>query len=163
MKRLFLIFLVLLLSLGAASSLADKSPAAARLGSEVNARHLVSHEGAFTDGIPKMAETFNRDGEHLHCCGSRGSLWDTPQKGQNTGHLYPGSKIATLEKNSEFELVKVEQYKGRYYANVRVYEDDRPIRSGWVNADYIACSCSDFSEQEEVPEYQETSLSFSLR
>ena len=100
MKRLFLIFLVLLLSLGAASSLADKSPAAARLGSEVNARHLVSHEGAFTDGIPKMAETFNRDGEHLHCCGSRVSLWDTPQKGRIPVIFTPAAKSPLWKKTA---------------------------------------------------------------
>ncbi|MBQ7486950.1 MAG: hypothetical protein IJT77_05625 [Clostridia bacterium] len=161
--HLLSICLIIAMLLMPLSALADPSPAVQKVGSNAAAQHLCTHIGAFTDGVPYYYETFNGDDEHIFCCGSRVSMWDTPQKGENTGSLYPGSKIGTLEKNSQFELVKVESYRGKNYAMIRVYEGDAIRLVGWVSADYIACSCTDFSEGEEVPEHSPASLTYHLR
>ncbi|MBQ8092968.1 MAG: hypothetical protein IJ242_05260, partial [Clostridia bacterium] len=150
----FLILFVFVSGIGAA----DPSPAVQAVGKDAAARHLSTHTGAFTDGIKTYYDRFNQDGEHIFCTGSRVSMWDTPQKGDNVGSLYPGIKIGTLEKNSQFELVKVESFKGRYYAMIRIYEDELIRLVGWVSADYIGCSCTDFSEGEDIYEYQPVSL-----
>ena len=161
--HLFFACLTAFLLLAPLTAYADPSPAVQKIGKDAAAQHLCTHVGAFTDGVPVLYDTYNGEEEHIFCCGSRVSMWDTPQKGDNTGSLYPGSKIGTLEKNSEFELVKVESYRGRNYAMVRVYQGDAIRLVGWVSADYIACSCTDFSEREEVPEYSPVSLDYHLR
>ena len=157
MKAHWLLFLLLLLL--PTGGLADKSTAAQQLGSEAAARHLMTHLSSATAGVtlPEPGNTV------LVCCGSRVSMWDTPMKGSHTGHLYPGSKVGTLEKNSEFELCQVENYNGKFYAMVRIYKDGYVRGSGWVLSDYVQCTCTDFTAQEDVPVYGGTSLTFDLR
>ncbi len=161
MKHLiFALFLCLALPL---SALADPSKAVQTVGEAAAAAHLITHEGAFTDGLPEKVNMYNRDGEHICCTGSRVAMWDTPQKGDNVGTLYPGSRVGYLNKTDEFELVRVRSYRGKYYAQVRIYDGDAITLSGWVNANYISCSCTDYSETEEIPEHETISLSYHLR
>lgn len=163
MKYLLSILILLLLLTLPFAALAAPSKAVETVGEAAAAAHLATHEGAFTDGLPDKYNMYNRDGEHIFCTGSRVSMWDTPQKGDNVGTLYPGSKVGTLEKTDEFELVQVRSYRGKYYAQVRIYNGEYIRLSGWVNANYIGCSCSDYSETEEVPEHETISLSYHLR
>ena len=76
---------------------------------------------------------------------------------------YPGGAVGKIGPETEFELIDVVAYKGAYYANIRVYEDERVVLSGFVNADYIGCDCAQIEGFEEVPVYEYVARPFSLK
>lgn len=154
--------IAMLLCALAVRGLADPSAAVQAVGSQKAAEHLRTHEGAFTDGLTEYVETFNREGEHIFCTGSRVSMWDSPQKGQKVKSIYPGSLVDYLEKTSEFELVDMVHYRNTYFALVRIYKEGLPVYTGWLNADYIGCSCTSWEDGEPVDEWTEISLTYRL-
>lgn len=147
---------------------ADKAPAAESLGSKQNAAHLVTHIYAYTDGWdgygPSACEDEGcADYGHVHCYGVRVKLWDTPNKGSSRVAYYPGGFDGRVGPDTEFQLIDVVAYKGKYYANIRVLEDGHAINSGFVDANFIGCDCEQYETFEEIPEYIHDHGAFSLK
>ncbi len=160
---LIMIFVMLLLSVPA---WAEKAPAVEACGSAQAACHLAAHLQAYThswDGQFKLLDdgekvsTLAGDGcgeyGHVHCYGRRVTMWDTPKKGDNDAVYMAGTKVGQIGPETEFQLIDVCKYRKTFYALVRVYENEKPIIAGWVNADYIGCDCTAYDEAEEIPIY----------
>ena len=167
-KTGYALLLALMLLLACAPALADKAPVAEKLGSAKAASHLVTHIYARTDGwdgvLPSHCPDEScKDYGHIHCYGRRVSLWDTPAKGDSRVSYYPGGRVGYIGPDTELELIDVVIYKGKYYANLRVYEDGRAVLSGFASADYIGCDCEKCEGFEEVYEYVHDVGGFSLK
>ena len=168
MKKHLLIILVILLLVLCAPALADKAPAAEKLGSAKNAAHLVTHIYAYTDGWSgEGPATCTDEGckeyGHVHCYGVRVRLWDTPNKGSSRVAYYPGGFDGRVGPDTEFQLIDVVTYKKKFYANLRLYHNGVAFNSGFVDADYIGCDCETYEGFEEVPEYIHDHGAFSLK
>ena len=169
MQKYVCLFL-LLGALGfAAPALADRSPLVQALGSEQAARHLSTHIYArkdHWDGTLPFAcpdETCAAYG-HVRLTGRRVTLWDSPGKGDSRVAYYPNGTTNKVGPDTEFELTNVVAYKGKYYANIRIYnENGDVVNSGFVNADYIACDCKSYDAFEDVDEYVYSFGPFSLK
>lgn len=167
MKRRFLLLFVLCLLMPLAA-LADKAPACEKLGSRKAAEHLYTHVYAYTDfwdGVhPSLCTDEGcKEYGHVHCYGVRVTLWDTPAKGTSTVPYYPFGTSGKVGPDTEFQLIDVVSYKGKYYANLRIYENDVAVASGFVNADYIGCDCKRYDKFEAVYEYDHNHGPFSLK
>lgn len=169
MKIRMLPLLALCLSLLAVPALAAKSPACESLGAQKAAEHLLSeHIYAYTcywDGETPSECTDEGCAEygHLHCYGRQVSVWDTPKKGKSRVAYYPHGSSSKIGPDTEFQLIDVVAYKGKYYANIRVLDDYKPLVSGFVSADYVGCSCEVYEGFEAVPEYDVDFGAFDLR
>ena len=168
MKKGFMLLLALCFALPAACALADKAPACVKLGSERAAEHLYTHVYAYTDywsgeGPSACTDEGCRIYGHVHCYGVRVTLWDTPAKGDSRVAYYPFGTTGKVGPDTEFQLIDVVSYKGRYYANLRIHEDGAAVASGFVNADYIGCDCEGYEAVEEVPQYDHDHGAFSLK
>ena len=168
MKHRLSLIITLCLSLFAAPALAVKAPACEQLGSQHAAAHLVTHVYAYTDywdGYTPSSCTDEgcKEYGHVHCYGVRVTLWDTPAKGDSRVAYYPFGTSGKVGPDTEFQLIDVVAYQGKYYANIRVYEEGLAITSGFVNADYIGCDCGDYAAAEEIPEYEHNHGAFSLK
>lgn len=167
MKRGFL-WLALCLILVPGSALADKSPACVKLGAEKAAQHLYTHVYAYTDfwdGYAPAVCTDEgcREYGHVHCYGVRVTLWDTPAKGSSRVDYYPFGTSGKVGPDTQFQLIDVVVYQGKYYANLRIHEDGVAVASGFVSADYIGCDCARYEIFEEVPAYDHNHGAFSLK
>lgn len=169
MKLRFLRLLALFLLFSAPSALADKAPAALALGSRMAASHLMTHIYAYTDGWSGYGpadcpDEGCREYGHVHCYGVRVTLWDTPNKGKSRVAYYPGGTDGRIGPDSEFQLIDVVVYQGKYYANIREYRNGAAVNSGFVNADYIGCDCKSYDAfDENIPEYIHDHGPFSLK
>lgn len=166
MKRMLPLFF--LLTFLAAPALADKAPACLALGSEQAAAHLVTHIYAYTDGWSGEGPSSCPDEGcleygHVHCYGRRVTLWDTPNKGKSRVPYYPGGTDGKVGPDTEFQLIDVVTYRGKYYANIRIYRDGLAINSGFINADYVGCDCESYETFEPIPEYVHNHGPFSLK
>ena len=169
--------LLLLSLLLPAAALADPSPAVQALGSARAAEHLASHIYAYSclfdgEAPAPCADPGCPDYGHVRCCGRRVSLWDTPAKGTSRVPYYPGGTSAMVGPDTQFQLVDVVSYKGKYYACIRVEHEGYVIGSGFINADYVACDCAfregfsgweDLAAFEPLEEYVHDVGSFSLK
>lgn len=159
----------LLLLLCAPSALADKAPACEALGSARAAAHLYTHVYAYTDGwdgyTPSACTDEGcREYGHVHCYGVRVTLWDTPAGGSSRVAYYPFGSDGKIGPDTEFQLVDVVAYKGKFYANIRIERDGYVVNSGFVNADFIGCDCEAYEAfDENIPEYVHDHGAFSLR
>lgn len=169
MKIRFFVLLAAVMLIQTAPVLADQAPAAAALGSEAAAGHLATHIYAYTDGWDGYGPVTCTDEGceeygHVHCYGRRVSVWDTPRKGDQTVAYYPGTLLTRIGPDTEFQLVDVVSYKGKFYANVRILDENGSVTaSGFVNADYIGCDCESYDAVEEVPVYDSSFGPFDLR
>ena len=168
MKIRICLLLALCLLLTVSLALADKAPAVVKLGSKEAAEHLCTHIYAYTDGWSGVGPSSCPDEGckeygHVHCYGVRVTLWDTPNKGNSRVSYYPGGTDGKIGPDTEFQLTDVVFYKGKYYANVRIYHEGAAVNSGFVNADYIGCDCERWEGGEPVPEYEYTYTPFDLR
>ena len=167
MKRRWML-LGLVMVLLTVPALADKAPACELLGSEKAAQHLYTHVYAYTDfwdgytPAPCDDEGCEEYG-HVHCYGVRVTLWDTPAKGSSRVAYYPFGTSGKVGPDTQFQLIDVVSYKGKYYANLRIHEDGVAVASGFVNADYIGCDCESYETFEDVPEYEHNHGAFSLK
>lgn len=153
----------------AAPALAEPSPLAQSAGSKQAARHLVTHIYARTDGwdgaLPFLCpdETCISYG-HVRVTGQRVSLWDSPRKGSSRMACYPGGLVGHVGPETQIELTDVVAYQNRYYANIRVLDENgEAALSGFVNADYIACDCESCDAFEDVDDYTYSFGAFSLK
>ncbi|MBQ2991422.1 MAG: hypothetical protein IJD60_09085 [Clostridia bacterium] len=158
----------LVLVLSAAPALADKAPACEKLGSAQAAAHLATHIYAYTDGWNGFGPSDCPDEGclaygHVHCYGRRVTLWDTPAGGSSRVSYYPFGSDGKVGPDTEFQLVDVVTYRNKYYANIRIYENDRVVNSGFINADYVGCDCESFRGFDEVPQYEHNHGPFSLK
>lgn len=166
----------LLFCLLALTASAEKAPAVRQFGSDFAASHLLLHTEAYTEGwdglllrqkdgslVSPLADDGCEDYGHVHCYGNKVSLWDTPMRGENRVPYMPGTQLGNLYTRTEFQLVDVMLYKNRYYAMVRVMENNIVTVSGWVNADYIGCDCPKPEGGLEVYDYEEWNPVFSLK
>lgn len=157
------------LTLLSPAALADRAPACEQLGSEKAAAHLYTHVYAYTDGWDGVHPSACADEGckaygHVHCYGRRVTLWDTPAGGDSGVAYYPYGSDGKIGPDTEFQLVNVVAYKNRFYANIRIYQDERVVNSGFVNADYIGCDCEAWNTfDEDIPEYVHQPQPFSLR
>lgn len=168
MKTRMIYLLVLCLVLLAAPALAAPSPACEQLGAKKAAEHLSTHIYAYTcywDGESPSDCTDEGCAEygHLHCYGRQVSVWDTPMKGKSRVAYYPHGSSSKIGPDTEFQLVDVVEYRGKYYAGIRILVDYSPIASGFVSADYIGCTCETYEDFIPVPEYDQTFGPFDLR
>lgn len=168
MKTRLIPLIALCIVLLAAPALAAKSPACETLGEQKAAEHLSSHIYAYTcywDGENPSDCTDEGCAEygHLHCYGRQVSVWDTPMKGKSRVAYYPHGSSSKIGPDTEFQLVDVVEYRGKYYANIRILVDYDPIASGFVSADYIGCTCETYEDFIPVPEYDQTFGAFDLR
>lgn len=169
MKRcIVLLAACVLMSCLPLSALADKAPACEKLGSQKAAEHLYTHVYAYTDFwdgfTPATCEDEGcKEYGHVHCYGVRVTLWDTPAKGDSRVAYYPFGTSGKVGPDSEFQLIDVVSYKGKYYANLRIHEGGEAVASGFVSADYIGCDCESYEAFEEVPEYEHDHGPFSLK
>lgn len=168
MKKLTVSILLILLFLFPLIALADKAPACIALGSERAASHLTTHIYAYTDGWDGVIPSFCPDEGcieygHVHCYGVRVTLWDTPAKGNSRVAYYPFGTDGKIGPDTEFQLVDVVTYRGKYYANIRIHKDGYVVNSGFVSADYIGCDCESYDGFDEVPEYVHDHPAFTLR
>jgi len=168
MKRSLAILLGMVLALTVQGALADKAPACVKLGSQRAAEHLYTHVYAYTDfwdGVGPSACTDEgcEAYGHVHCYGVRVTLWDTPAKGTSTVAYYPFGTSGKVGPDTEFQLIDVVSYKGKYYANLRIHENGVAVASGFVSADYIGCDCEGYEAFEEVPAYDHNHGPFSLK
>lgn len=165
--RLSILFALCLLLL-AAPALAAKTPACESLGAQKAAEHLSTHIFAYTcywDGETPSTCTDEGCAEygHLHCYGRQVSLWDSPKKGKSRVAYYPHGSSSKIGPDTEFQLIDVVEYKGKYYAAIRVLDDYKPLVAGFVSADYIGCDCETWDEFIPVPEYDHDFGPFDLR
>ena len=166
--RVFLL-LALLLALPASAALADRAPACEALGSAKAAAHLSTHIYAYTDGWDGYTPSACTDEGceaygHVHCYGRRVTLWDTPAGGNSRVAYYPFGSDGKIGPDTEFQLVDVVVYKGKYYAGIRILQDGSVVRSGFVSADYIGCDCETFGVFDgDIPEYVHNHGAFDLR
>ena len=150
-------------------ALAAKTPACEKLGSQKAAEHLSTHIYAYTDGwdgvVPSSCPDEGcREYGHVHCYGRQVTLWDTPAKGNSRVSYYPFGTDGKIGPGTEFQLIDVVMYKNKYYANIRIYnQEGYAVNSGFVNADYIGCDCETYEGFEELPEYVHDHPAFSLR
>ena len=156
MRRL--LCLAALLCLLPMHALAAKAPAVLSLGSEAAAQHLSTHTYAYTcswsgEGPSLCPDPGCPEYGHVHCYGRRVSLWDTPAKGSSRVPYYPNGTSAMVGPDTQFQLVGVVSYKGKFYANLRVMDGDAVICSGFVNADYIGCDCAAYEGFEPLDEF----------
>lgn len=164
LTALFALCIVLL----AAPALAAQSPAREKLGAKKAAEHLATHIYAYTcywDG-ENPVECIDEDCAeygHLHCFGRQVSLWDSPLKGKSRVAHYPHGSSSKIGPDTEFQLVDVVEYKGKYYAGIRVLDDYQPLVAGFVSADYIGCNCETYEDFIPVPEYDHEFGAFDLR
>jgi len=168
LKVRFTLILSLLLFLLSAPALAAKAPAVEMLGSEKAAEHLVTHVYAYTDywdGYNPSACTDEgcADYGHVHCYGRQVTLWDTPNKGSSRVAYYPFGTDGKVGPGSEFQLIDVVTYRGKFYANIRILKDGYAVNSGFINADYVGCDCETYEGFEPVPEYVHDHGPFSLK
>jgi len=168
MKFRLIPLLTLCLLLLSSAALADKAPAVLQLGSEKAAQHLVKHIYAYTDGWSgsgpaECPDEGCKEYGHVHCYGVRVTLWDTPAKGTSTVAYYPFGTSGKVGPDTEFQLIDVVSYKGKYYANLRIHENGVAVASGFVSADYIGCDCEGYEAFEEVPAYDHNHGPFSLK
>ena len=166
MKKGLAICLCLLLL--PAAALAEKAPACVQLGSERAAQHLYAHVYAYTDawdGVnPSPCEDEGcREYGHVHCYGVRVTLWDTPAGGDSRVPYYPFGTTGKVGPDTEFQLLDVVTYRGKRFANLRIYEDGLAVASGYVNADYIGCDCERYETFEELYEFDLNYSGFSLK
>lgn len=158
----------LLFLLAAPPALADQAPACKALGSELAASHLYTHVYAYTDGWDGSTPSACTDEgckeyRHVHCYGVRVTLWDTPAKGSSRMACYPFGTVGKVGPQTEFQLLDVVSYQGKFYANIRISDNGRAVVSGFVSADYIGCDCEMYTAFEEVPEYEHNHGAFSLK
>ena len=151
-----------------APALAAKTPACEQLGAQKAAEHLSTHIYAYTcywDGENPSDCTDEGCAEygHLHCYGRQVSLWDTPMKGKSRVAYYPHGSSSKIGPDTEFQLIDVVEYRGKYYAGIRVLDDYKPLVAGFVSADYIGCDCETYDTFIPVPEYDQTFGAFDLR
>ncbi len=170
MKRRAVAHLFLCLALLAAPALADKAPACERLGSQKHAEHLYSaHIYAYTDGWRGEGKAECTDESclqygHVHCYGRRMKLWDTPAGGESRVAYYPFGYDSRVGPDTQFQLVNVVKYRGKYFANIRVLnEAGYVVNSGFITADYVGCDCETIEGFEEVGEYVHDHGAFTLR
>ena len=168
MKRCCFLFLAMMLLFLSSPALADKAPAVGLLGSEKAAQHLMTHIYAYTDfwdgeGPSACEDEGCREYGHVHCYGVRVTLWDTPKKGNSRVPYYPFGTDGRVGPTTEFQLVDVVSYKGKYYANVRLIRDGLVFNSGFISADYVGCDCESYEGFEDVPEYDHEHGPFSLK
>ena len=168
-RRSFFFLLLALFPLLCSTASAEKSPAAQALGSEQAARHLATHIYARTDGwdgaLPFLCpdETCATYG-HVRVTGRRVSLWDSPRKGSSRMVCYPGGLVGYVGPDTQIELTNVVAYQNRYYANIRVLnENGDAALSGFVSSDYIACDCESYDAFEAVDDYTYSFGAFSLK
>lgn len=168
MKIRLTCLLALLIMLLSVPALAVKAPAVLELGSKEAAEHLCTHIYAYTDYWDgELPSSCPDEGcveyGHVHCYGKPVTVWDTPKKGKSREDYYPGGASGKIGQTTEFQLIDVVEYRGKYYANIRVLEDYNPISSGFVSADYIGCTCETYEGFEPVPEYDVDFGAFDLR
>lgn len=168
MKKRLTMLLGLCLLLAPLPALADKAPACVKLGSEKAAQHLYTHVYAYTDfwdgdGLSACTDEGCKIYGHVHCYGVRVTLWDTPAKGDSRVAYYPFGTSGRVGPDTEFQLIDVVSYQGKYYANLRIHENGAAVASGFVNADYIGCDCEDYEAFEEVSAYEHNHGPFSLK
>lgn len=166
--RFTALLLVLFFSLIGSCALADKAPVCQLLGSHRAAEHLYTHVYAYTDAWDGITPSTCPDEGckeygHVHCYGVRVTLWDTPAKGSSRVDYYPFGTSGKVGPGTEFQLIDVVSYKGKYYANIRIHEDGVAVVSGFINADYIGCDCTEIDGFEAVPEYEHDHGPFSLK
>ena len=166
--RVFLSCLFTLALLIPSSALAAKAPAVEQMGSQRAASHLMTHIFAYTDswdGVNPSAcqDEGCLDYGHVHCFGRQVKLWDSPAKGSSRVSYYPYGYDAKVGPGSEFQLIDLVSYKGKFYANIRILENGRPVNSGFIDADYVGCDCETYEGYEEVPEYIHVYTPFSLK
>jgi len=157
MKARISVTFLLLLLLFSVPALADKAPACIKRGSEKAAQHLATHIYAYTDGwdgiIPSSCPDEGcKEYGHVHCYGVRVTLWDTPAKGDSRVPYYPFGTDGKVGPGSEFQLIDVVTYRGKFYANIRILKDGYAVNSGFINADYVGCDCETYEGFEPVPE-----------
>ncbi|MBR5289218.1 MAG: hypothetical protein IKU34_11625 [Clostridia bacterium] len=142
----------------AAPALAAKSPTCETLGAQKAAEHLSTHLYAYTcdwDGVsavPCVDEACAEYG-HLHCYGTQVSLRVTPERSKGSVVYYSDRRSDKVGPETQFQLIDVVQWRGKYYAAVRVLENYQPIGTGYVSTDYIGCDCESYETFEAVPEY----------
>lgn len=158
----------LIMTLTAAPASAAKAPACEKLGSARAAEHLVTHIYAYTDswsgaGPSSCPDEGCLEYGHVHCYGRRVTLWDTPAGGNSRVSYYPFGSDGKVGPDTEFQVIDVVSYRNKYYANIRIYEDGVAVNSGFINADYVGCSCESYDGFEEVPEYIHDHGPFSLK
>ena len=168
MRKHWICLLLFVAFLTAQPALGDQAPACQALGSKKAAAHLATHIYAYTDNwngiVPSSCPDEGcADYGHVHCYGIRVTLWDTPAKGSSRVPYYPFGTDGKIGPETEFQLVDVVAYKGKYYANIRIYEDGYVVNSGFVSADYIGCDCAHYEGFEELPEYVHDHPAFTLR
>ena len=167
--RVLVTFWLALFLIPCAYAAAEKSPAVQALGSEQAARHLATHIYArrdHWDGTRPFVcpDETCEDYGHVRITGRRVSLWDSPAKGDSRVPYYPNGTSYRVGPDTEFELIDVVAYQNRFYANIRVYNDNgEAMYTGFVNADYIACDCESYDDFEEVEEYVYRFGPFSLK
>lgn len=161
LSTVFILFLMI-----SASSCAEKAPAVEACGSAQAACHLAVHLQAYTHSWAGTFKTLE-DGKvvsplagdgcegygHVHCYGRRVTMWDTPKKGEYDALYMAGTKVGLIGPETEFQLIDVCMYRNRFYALVRVYEEEKPVIAGFVNADYIGCDCTEYEDVEDIPIY----------
>lgn len=161
---LFMLCMMLL----AAPALAAKSPACEQLGAQKAAEHLSAHIYAYTcfwdgENAVECIDEGCAEYGHLHCYGRQVSLWDTPMKGKSRVAYYPHGSSSKIGPDTEFQLVDVVEYRGKYYAGIRVLDNYKPLVAGFVSADYIGCDCETYEDFIPVPEYDHEFGAFDLR
>lgn len=167
--KLVRILVLLAFLLPSSPALADKAPACEALGSARAAAHLYTHVYAYTDGWDGQSPSSCPDEGckaygHVHCYGRRVTLWDTPAGGSSRVPYYPYGSDGKIGPDTEFQLVGVTVYKGKYYASIRIERDGHVVNSGFVNADYIGCDCETYDVfDEDIPEYVHRHRAFDLR
>jgi len=156
-KRLTALICACLLLL-AAPALAAKSPACQSLGAQKAAEHLAAHLFAYTcewDGVNPAACTDEGCAKygHLHCYGTQVSLRVTPERSKGSIIHYPNRRSDKVGPETQFQLIDVVEWRGKYYAGIRVLDNYQPLGVGYVSTDYIGCDCETYETFEPVPEY----------
>ena len=143
----------------AAPALAAKAPACESLGAKAAAEHLNTHLYAYTcewngekESISCIDEGCAEYG-HLHCYGRQVSLRVTPERSTGSVIRYPDRRSDKIGPETQFQLIDVVLWRGKYYAGIRVLDGYEPLGVGYVSTDYIGCDCETYDAFEEVPEY----------
>ena len=142
-----------------ATALAAKSPACESLGAQKAAEHLSTHLYAYTcewDGKTGSVSCVDEDCAeygHLHCYGRQVSLRVTPDRSAGSVIRYPDRRSDKIGPETQFQLIDVVLWRGKYYAGIRVLDGYEPLGVGYVSTDYIGCDCETYDAFEEVPEY----------
>ena len=141
-----------------APALAAKAPACEALGAKAAAEHLNTHLYAYTcewtgEGAADCTDEGCAEYGHLHCYGTQVSLRVTPERSKGSVIDYPDRRSDKVGPETQFQLIDVVFWRGKYYAGIRVLDGYEPLGVGYVSTDYIGCDCETYDAFEEVPEY----------